>query len=76
MPFKLEMNLSPPEFMEVAFVSLYGGSELVTVRSMTLESLQRFVEVNGHRTHPRLRTLVITGPEGVIEEIDRRKVAA
>jgi hypothetical protein len=67
-PYKLEINCSPPEFMIVTFVSLHGGSEEVVVRSKTRESLDKFVEVNGFKTHPRLRRLTITGPDGLREE--------
>lgn len=70
-PFKLEVYCRPPEFMNVAFVMLYGGSEEITVRAMTKEALNEFVEKNRFRTHPRLRSLTITGPDGVIEEIKR-----
>ena len=68
-PFKLEANFSPPEFMNVAFVLMHGGSEEIVVRSMTKESLDKFVEMNNLRTHPRLRRLMITGPDGVVEQL-------
>lgn len=62
-PFKLEVSLRPPEFMLVAFVGLYGGREKMVVRGLTREVLEKFVEVNDLRTHPRLRELTITGPK-------------
>lgn len=68
LPFRLEINLRPPSFMEFAFVSLFGGSDIVVVRGETLEALQQFVTINNHRTHPHLRHLTITGPDGVVEE--------
>jgi hypothetical protein len=67
-PYKLVVNCSPPEFMIVTFVSLHGGSEEVVVRSKTKESLDRFIKVNNFKTHPRLRRLTITGPDGLVEE--------
>ena len=70
-PFKLEVSFSPPEFMEFTFVSLYGGTEEIAVRGMTEEALKKFVEKNGFRTHPRLIRLTITGPDGIIEKIDK-----
>ena len=65
MPYKLEANLRPPEFMIVAFIGLYGGSEEFVVRSETGEALEKFIEMNDLRTHPRLRRLTITTPNGV-----------
>ena len=70
-PFKLKANFSPPQFMEVAFITLYGGSEEFILRGMTAEALQQFIEVNDLRTHPRLRWLKLTGPSGLIEEVKR-----
>lgn len=67
-PFKLEANFCPPEFMSVAFVLMHGGSEEIVVRGMTRESLEKFVEMNSLRTHPRLRRLTITGPDGIVEQ--------
>ena len=71
MPFKLEANFRPPEFMIVAFIGLYGGSEEVIVRDMTLEALNEFAQKNHLKTHPRLRKLTLTGPDGIIEEISK-----
>jgi hypothetical protein len=70
-PYKLEANFSPPELMQVAFVMLHGGSEVMIVRAMTREAIDQFIDVNGLRCHPRLRRLIITGPEGAREEIKR-----
>lgn len=67
-PFKLEVNLRPPEFMEMAFIGLYGGSEEIIVRGETKEALDKFIEINRLREHCRLRYLTITGPDGVIED--------
>jgi len=71
-PFKLEGNFSPPELMNVAFVLMHGGSEEIVVRAMTKEAMDKFVETNNFRTHPRLRHLTITGPDGVVEKVDGR----
>lgn len=70
-PFKLEAIFSPPEFMTMMFVGLYGGSEEIVVRGMTREVLDKFIEEQKFRTHPRLRRLTITGSDGVVEEISR-----
>ena len=71
-PYKIEVECRPPEFMSFTFVSLYGGSERVVVRGLTLEAVQEFDKVNNFRRHPRLRSLTITGPERVIEKYDPR----
>ena len=59
-PYRIEMNFSPPQFMEVTFVMLHGGSEEVIVRSTTLEAIHELITVNDVRTHPRLRYFKIT----------------
>ena len=68
-PFKLEVLLRPPEFMTLAFVGLYGGSEEVVVRSMTKEALDTFIVLNKLRKHPRLISLTVTSPEGIVEQL-------
>jgi hypothetical protein len=62
-PFRLDASFRPPEFMQVAFVMLYGGSEEIVVRGQSLEALEMFVEANGYKTHPRLSRLTISEPE-------------
>lgn len=71
-PFKLEANFRPPEFMAIAFIGLYGGSEEIVVRGMTKEALDELIGRNQFRTHPRLRWLTVTGPDGVIEQVGNR----
>jgi hypothetical protein len=70
-PYRLEVNLRPPELMQVAFVMLYGGSDDIVVRGKTRAAIDRFVELNNLRRHPRLRRLTITGPCGLREEVTR-----
>lgn len=65
-PYKISADLRPPEFLQVAFICLYGGSEELIVRGKN-----RFVAKNNLRQHARLRRMLITGPKGVIEEIHR-----
>lgn len=62
-PWRLDASFSPPEFMLMAFIGLYGGIEEICVRGKTREALEQFVEMNSLRTHPRLRSLEITQPE-------------
>ena len=73
LPFKLEVVLTAPEFMRVAFVMLHGGSEVAVIRATTLAELEGVIKDYAFRTHPRLGTMVVTGPEGVIETVNRRK---
>ena len=70
-PYKLTANLRPPEFMQVAFICLHGGSEELVMRGKTPEALNRFIAQNDLRQHPRLHVMLVTGPDGVIEEIRR-----
>ncbi len=70
-PYKLDVNLSPPELMQVTFVMLYGGSEKLVVRSMSREAIEKFIEANDLRHHPRLRRMTITGPANLQEVISR-----
>lgn len=70
-PYKLDVNLSPPELMQVTFVMLYGGSEELVIRSMSREGLDEFIEANDLRRHPRLRRMTITGPNDLREVISR-----
>ena len=70
-PYKLEVNLAPPDLMLVTFVMLYGGSELMVMRGKTREAIDQFIELNDLRQHPRLRRMTITGPNGLREEIGR-----
>lgn len=67
-PYKLEVNFRPPELMQVAFVMLYGGSEEMIVCGMSRDAIDRFVEANDLRRHPRLRRMTITGPNDLREE--------
>ena len=55
-PFKLEVNLSPPELMQVTF------SEVLVVRSMSREAIDQLIQANDLRRHPRLRRMTITDP--------------
>lgn len=67
-PYRLEVNLSPPELVSVAFVMLHGGSEEVIVRGKTREAIETFIARNHLRAHERLRRAVITGPDNLREE--------
>lgn len=70
-PYKLDVNLRPPDLMEVAFIMLHGGSEEIIVRGQTREAIDQFIKLNDLRRHPRLRRMTITGPDGPPEEISR-----
>ena len=70
-PFKLTVNFSPPEFMVLTFVMLYGGSEVIEVQGMDEDCLRQFIRANKFCDHPRFRHLVLTGPQGEIENYKR-----
>lgn len=72
-PYKLELLCRPPESMAIAFIGLFGGREELVVRAMTKEALETFIVQNEYRTHPRLSRLTVTGPEGLIEELPKKK---
>jgi len=69
--YRLEVNLRPPELMQVTFIMLHGGSDELIVRAKTRASIDRFIKLNDLRRHPRLRRMTITGPGGLREEIKR-----
>lgn len=71
LPWKVTVNLRPPEFMNVTFVMLYGGTEAAVVQAPTREELEKFLEAENMTTHPRLRNIVFNGPDGFEETIDR-----
>lgn len=62
-PFRLDVNLRPPELMQVAFILMHGGTEQIVVRAMTRDAIDRFIELNALKTHPRLRRMTILGPD-------------
>lgn len=64
LPFKLELSLRAPEFMNVAFVLLHGGTEDLVARSTTKEELTDWMASQGIETHPRLIRWALTGPDG------------
>lgn len=70
-PYKLYVNLSPPELMQVTFIMLHGGSEEMVVRGKSHEALDRFVALNHLGNHPRLRWMTIESPDGKKKEIRR-----
>lgn len=72
-PYKLEMSLSPPLFMDIAFIGIHGASEEILVRGKTEEALTELIDLNNFRTHPRLRQLTLTGPDGVILTIEQHR---
>lgn len=69
MPYLVEVSLSPPGFMQVAFVLLCGPSEELVVRCATRDAVDRFLDASKLRDHVRLQRVRVTGPDGVAEEI-------
>lgn len=70
-PYKLTVHLSPPDFMQVTFILLHGGSENLIVRSKTRGAIDRFIAQHNFKHHPRLRGMMITDPNGVTEKFPR-----
>jgi len=70
-PFRMELYCTSPEFLEFAHDCIHGRGERVVARAMTLDLMNWFIDKNSLRTHPRLVSLIVTGPEGTIEEIKR-----
>ena len=70
-PYRLEINLSAPQLMVVTFVMLYGGTEKIVVRAKTREAIDQFIRLNDFSKHPRLRQMVITGPDNLRVEFHR-----
>jgi hypothetical protein len=73
LPFKIEINYSPPEFMQVTFVMMHGGSERAIIRSKTREAIDTFIARNNVTTHPRFRHYEITGPGSLVERVERAR---
>ena len=72
LPFKLEVVLRPPEFLEVTWLGLYGGSEDIVARGDSAEELSVWADEHGLKDHIRLRRYAITDSEGkVVESWDR-----
>lgn len=73
MPYRLDANFRPPEFMQVAFVFMHGGSEEIVVRSETRQALDQFIKTNSLETNPRIRQLTITGPSGIEYQFPKKQ---
>jgi len=68
LPFLLEVALSAPEFMNVAFVLRFGGIEEVIARAATAEELTAWLDEHKVSSHPRLLRWSITGPDSKVVE--------
>lgn len=73
LPIKLEVVLSPPKFMQVAWIGMYGGSEEIIARSDNLEELNSWMEEFGLKNHIRLIRYEITDGGVVVEKVDKTK---
>lgn len=75
-PFKLVANFRPPDFMIVAFIGLYGGSEEFVIRALTRAAIEECIRQNEWIGHPRLQRLTLTLPDGTEEELNTKEDAA
>lgn len=72
LPFKLHLAMRPPEFMVVAFVCLYGGTEEVVARADSLKKLSAWMTEHALKAHPRFLRYTITDGDGVVVEAGER----
>ena len=70
-PYKMVLDLRPPEFMQVTFAMMHGGTERLVVQGKTHAAINQFLDRNSLRKHPRLIRLVVTGPQGELERVGR-----
>ena len=70
--FRVEVNLRPPELMNVTFIMLYGGSEQLVARCANRAAVDRFLDRTALCDHPRTRWIKVTGPDGAVETIEGR----
>lgn len=71
-PWRLDISLSPPEFMQVAAMLIYGNEDVV-VRGKTQEDLMELIEANHFTTHPRLIHLIIRNTETDSVVLEKRR---
>lgn len=72
-PYKLEVRLWFP--VSRAWAVIYGTTdEYLVAQAQTLALLEAKINESRLRTHPRLILLVLTGPGGEIERIERQGV--
>lgn len=63
LPWKVHVKLRPPEFMQVAFVLMPGGSEELIAQGSTKDAIEAFLKLNDITNHIRFTELTITGPD-------------
>lgn len=69
-PFRVELRCRlAGVMMDFMAICLYGPTEICVVRGKTIEALNEFIEANGFRTHSRMQSMVVSGPEGEIEKV-------
>jgi hypothetical protein len=62
-PWRLEMEFSHPSGVSMTILYRCGGNEVLTFAGKTQKSLEDLATKKGYRNHPRLKSLVITGPK-------------
>ncbi len=70
-PFGAYADLRSPNDVSVMQLLANGGGEHIYIESRSRKALDAAINRLGLRTHPRLRSLTLSGPEGVIERIER-----
>ena len=61
--WRLDAFFRAPDFMTVAFIGLFGGTEQICVRGKTKKALEGFAKMNNLWNHPRKISLKIWQPE-------------
>jgi hypothetical protein len=64
----LEVRLTPPQFLGLAFRLIHGDESAIVVEGRSEKALVKFADRHGLTHHPRLRKLIISGPDGVVKE--------
>lgn len=73
-PYKLEILLRPPVFMQFAFICLYGNEHIIII-SKTKEALKKCINLNKFNEHPRLISMKINNKKyytGFFEDNENR----
>lgn len=60
-PYRLEVELDPPRFMDVLVAFLYRGTERIVVQGQTRAAIDALLARNDFPRHPRFRRYTLTG---------------
>lgn len=69
-PWELRIRLRAPDFMGVAFIGVFGGTEEMTVIAKSEDAIEKFIEINSFSSHPRLLDLNIRTRNVAAESVE------